>query len=86
MDGCLLVGGHSRDYIADLQRSVFCAVLPGNGWGHICIETLDVYRACDDLAAMGIKITRPPGPMKHGTTLLAFVKDPDGFLIELLER
>lgn len=35
MDGCLLVGGHSRDYIADLQRSVFCAVLPGNGWGHI---------------------------------------------------
>jgi len=34
-DGCLLVGGHSRDYIADLQRSVFCVVLPGNGWGHI---------------------------------------------------
>jgi hypothetical protein len=35
VDGCLLVGGHSRDYIADLQRSVFCGVLPGNGWGHI---------------------------------------------------
>lgn len=34
-DGCLLVGGHSRDYIGDLQRSVFCVVLPGNGWGHI---------------------------------------------------
>ena len=34
-DGCLLVGGHSRDYIADLQRSIFCVVLPGNGWGHI---------------------------------------------------
>ena len=35
VDGCLLVGGHSRDYIADLQRSVFCGMLPGNGWGHI---------------------------------------------------
>ena len=34
-DGCLMIGGHSRDYIADLQRSVFCGVLPGNGWGHI---------------------------------------------------
>ena len=58
----------------------------GNGWGHICIETPDVYKACDDLAATGIKITRPPGPMKHGTRVIAFCEDPDGYKVELNEK
>ena len=57
----------------------------GDGQGHICIETPDVYKACEDLAANGIKITRPPGPMKHGTRVIAFCEDPDGYKVELNE-
>ena len=57
----------------------------GDGWGHICIETPDVYKACEELAANGIKITRPPGPMKHGTRVIAFCEDPDGYKVELNE-
>ena len=57
----------------------------GNGWGHICIETHDVYTACEDLAASGVNITRPPGPMKHGTRVIAFCEDPDGYKVELNE-
>ena len=58
----------------------------GNGWGHICIETPDVYKACEDLTSIGIKITRPPGPMKHGTRVIAFCEDPDGYKVELNEK
>lgn len=57
----------------------------GNGWGHICIETPDVYAACEQLAAAGVKITRPPGPMKNGTRIIAFCEDPDGYKVELNE-
>ena len=58
----------------------------GNGWWHICIETPDVYKACENLSAAGIKITRPPGPMKHGTRVIAFCEDPDGYKVELNEK
>ena len=58
----------------------------GNGWGHICIETPDVYKACENLSSAGIKITRPPGPMKHGTRVIAFCEDPDGYKVELNEK
>ena len=58
----------------------------GNGWGHICIETPDVYMACENLSNAGIKITRPPGPMKHGTRVIAFCEDPDGYKVELNEK
>lgn len=57
----------------------------GDGWGHICIETPDVYQACKDLAAQGVTITRPPDPMKHGTRIIAFCEDPDGYKVELNE-
>lgn len=57
----------------------------GEGYGHICIETPDVYKACEELAAAGVKITRPPGPMKHGTRIIAFCEDPDGYKVELNE-
>lgn len=57
----------------------------GDGWGHICIETRDVYKACEDLAAQGAKITRPAGPMKNGTRVIAFCEDPDGYKVELNE-
>ena len=57
----------------------------GNGWGHICIETPDVYKACEDLTKLGVNITRKPGPMKHGTRVIAFCEDPDGYKVELNE-
>ena len=57
----------------------------GNGWGHVCIETRNVYKACEDLSKLGVKITRAPGPMKHGTRVIAFCEDPDGYKVELNE-
>lgn len=57
----------------------------GNGWGHPAIEVPDVYQACERLAAEGVNVVRPPGPMKHGTRNLAFIEDPDGYNIELNE-
>ena len=57
----------------------------GDGWGNICIETPDVYKACEDLAAAGVKITRAAGPMKGGTRVIAFCEDPDGYKVELNE-
>ena len=58
----------------------------GNAWGHIALGVEDIYTLCDDLEKDGVLITRKPGPMKHGTTLIAFIKDPDGYSIELIER
>lgn len=56
----------------------------GNGFGHLAIEVADVYEACANIAAKGGDVVRPAGPMKHSSTVLAFVKDPDGYMIELL--
>ncbi|MFT5127367.1 MAG: lactoylglutathione lyase [Rhodothermales bacterium] len=56
----------------------------GTAYGHIAIEVPDVYEACNTLAARGGNIVRPAGPMKSGSTILAFVEDPDGYKIELL--
>jgi lactoylglutathione lyase len=56
----------------------------GEGYGHIAIEVLDVYKACEQISAAGGKVVRPAGPMKHGSSILAFVEDPDGYRIELL--
>lgn len=58
----------------------------GNAYGHIAIEVEDAYKACEDIQAKGGKVVRPAGPMKHGTTVLAFVEDPDGYKIELIQR
>lgn len=58
----------------------------GTGYGHIAIGVPDIYGTCAQLEKAGAKIPRPPGPMKHGTTVLAFVEDPDGYKIELIER
>ena len=58
----------------------------GTGYGHIAIGVPDVYEACENIRKRGGVITREPGPMKHGQSILAFVEDPDGYKIELLQR
>ncbi len=57
---------------------------PGTAYGHIAIGVDDVYAACERIKARGGKVVREPGPMQHGSTVLAFVEDPDGYRIELL--
>jgi lactoylglutathione lyase len=58
----------------------------GSGFGHLAIGVPDIYGICEGLAKEGIKIPRPPGPMKHGGSVIAFIEDPDGYKIELIER
>ena len=58
----------------------------GNGYGHIAIEVEDAYDACARIKAKGGHVVREAGPMKHGSTVIAFVEDPDGYKIELIQR
>lgn len=58
----------------------------GTGFGHVALEVEDAYAACADITARGGKVVRPAGPMKGGTTVIAFVEDPDGYKIELIEK
>jgi len=58
----------------------------GSAFGHIAIGVPDVHAACDRIRAAGGTITREPGPVKGGTTVIAFVTDPDGYKIELIQR
>ena len=57
----------------------------GKGYGHIALGVDDIYGTCDRIKAQGGKVSREPGPMKHGTTVIAFVEDPDGYKIELIQ-
>jgi len=58
----------------------------GNGFGHVALEVDDAYKACAEIKNRGGKVTREAGPMKHGSTVIAFVEDPDGYKIELIQR
>ncbi|HVK70957.1 MAG TPA: lactoylglutathione lyase [Polyangium sp.] len=58
----------------------------GTGYGHIAIQVDDAYKACEEAKKRGGKVTREAGPMKHGTTVIAFVEDPDGYKIEFIQR
>jgi lactoylglutathione lyase len=58
----------------------------GTAYGHIALGVPDVYAACDAIRAGGGNVTREPGPVKGGNTVIAFVTDPDGYKIELIER
>lgn len=59
---------------------------PGTAFGHIALEVDDAYAACDKIRALGGNVVREAGPMKGGTTVIAFVADPDGYKIELIQR
>ena len=58
----------------------------GTAYGHIALGVPDAYAACEKIRAVGGKVTREPGPVKGGTTVIAFVTDPDGYKIELIQR
>src|SRR5690606_37031937 len=58
----------------------------GNGYGHIALEVDDAYAACESIKAKGGNVVREAGPMKHGTSVIAFVKDPDGYMVELIQN
>jgi lactoylglutathione lyase len=58
----------------------------GSGYGHIAIGVDDIVAVCDQMRAKGGRIVREPGPMKNGTTVIAFVEDPDGYKVELIEQ
>ena len=57
----------------------------GTAFGHMAIHVPDIYGVCKQLEKEGVKIPRPPGPMKHGGSVIAFIEDPDGYKIELIE-
>jgi lactoylglutathione lyase len=59
---------------------------PGTGFGHLAVEVDDAYKACAEVKRRGGTVTREAGPMKHGTTVIAFVEDPDGYKIEFVQR
>ena len=59
---------------------------PGTGFGHVAIAVANAYTACEQIKARGGKVVREAGPMKHGTTVIAFVEDPDGYKIELIQK
>ncbi len=58
----------------------------GDAYGHIAIEADDIYAMCDDIRSKGGQVVREPGPMKHGSTVIAFVQDPNGYKIELIQK
>ncbi|MGH7003689.1 MAG: lactoylglutathione lyase [Alphaproteobacteria bacterium] len=58
----------------------------GTGFGHMALGVRDIYKICERLAASRVTIPRPPGPMKHGGSVIAFIEDPDGYKIELIAR
>jgi len=58
----------------------------GDAYGHIAIGVEDIYATCEAIAAKGGEVVRKPGPMKHGSTVIAFVKDPTGYKVELIQK
>ena len=58
----------------------------GSAYGHIAISAEDIYKVCDEVRAKGGNVTREPGPVKGGTTVIAFITDPDGYKVELIQR
>ena len=68
-----------------INKIEFSIYVKGNGWGHLAIKVSDVYETSEYLKQHGVEFTKEPSPMKNGTRILAFIKDPDGYVIELNE-
>ena len=79
-------GERRRGDRADLQLRDVTKYELGNAFGHLAVGVPNVRAACDRLRAAGGKVTREAGPVKFGTTVIAFIEDPDGYKIELIER
>ena len=80
-------GAESETAVLELTHNWDTAAYElGNGYGHVALEVEDAAAACAEIRARGGKVVREAGPMKHGTTVIAFVEDPDGYRIELIER
>jgi len=80
-------GDEDKDAVLELTHNWDTAKYDlGTGYGHVALEVEDARKACDEVRKRGGKVTREAGPMKHGTTVIAFVEDPDGYKIEFIER
>ena len=80
-------GAESETAVLELTHNWDTAAYElGNGYGHVALEVEDAAAACAEIRARGGKVVREAGPMKHGTTVIAFVEDPDGYRIELIEH
>jgi lactoylglutathione lyase len=80
-------GDESTDSVLELTHNWDTPTYDlGNGYGHIALEVDDAYAACAEVTKRGGRVTRPAGPMKHGTTVIAFVEDPDGYKIEFIQK
>jgi lactoylglutathione lyase len=79
-------GDESRETVLELTYNWDThAYEVGDGFGHIALGVEDIYVTCEKLRRDGVKIVREPGPMKHGRTVIAFIEDPNGYRIELIE-
>ena len=76
-------GGHEIELTHNWDTSTYQR---GEGFGHIALQVDDIYKMAEEIKAKEGKVTREPGPMKHGTTVIAFVEDPDGYKIELIQK
>ena len=80
-------GSEDREAVLELTHNWDTAKYElGTGYGHVALEVDDAYQACEEVKRRGGKVTREAGPMKHGSTVIAFVEDPDGYKIELIQR
>ncbi len=76
-------GGHEIELTHNWDRKDYDH---GDAFGHLAFAVEDIVSVCERMRSAGVPITREPGPMKHGSTVIAFVRDPDGYAIELIER
>ena len=80
-------GDETRDTVVELTHNWDIKTYDlGTGFGHLAVEVEDAYKACEEVKKRGGKVAREAGPMKHGTTVIAFVEDPDGYKIEFVQR
>ncbi len=79
-------GGNSEPFLELTHNWETSSYEKGNAFGHVAFGVKDIYGTCEKIQSQGGKVTRPPGPMKHGKSVIAFVEDPDGYKIELIER